>query len=111
MMLLYEDEAPYESFKPLNDTLNSIMETIKIFNRICYSIYQFGNFITFLIFLLMRLHLFISARDIEYKEKLNVKNIEHIKKTFYIFQIFILWKTILIAILKIHQNLKIILKI
>jgi hypothetical protein len=80
MMLFYNDNSLSESYNPLSETIESLIEAIKTFNKICYTIFQFGNFIMFLLFLLMGIHLYISAKNMEYKEQLNTINIEFVKK-------------------------------
>ena len=68
------------SFNPISQTMDSLTDSLKTFNKICYNVFQFGNVIMFLIFLFMALNLFLSARETEYKEKINARNLEYLKK-------------------------------
>ena len=68
------------SFNPINQIMGSLIDTLKTFNKVCYNVFQFGNVIMFLIFLFMALNLFLSAREIEYKEKISARNLEYLKK-------------------------------
>ena len=69
-----------ETFNPINNTFNYFIEILKTFNKICYDIFQFGNIIMFLVFLFMSLNLLLSAREREYKEKINARNLMFLKK-------------------------------
>ena len=81
VMLLIENQAYGESFNPIGNTLNYFIEIfLKAFNKICYDIFQYGNIFMFLIFLFMSLNLLLSAREKEYQEKINARNLEFLKK-------------------------------
>lgn len=79
-MVLVLNQSTKKSFNPFNTTINFFSKTLNTFNNICYRIFQFGNIIMFLIFFFMALHLFLAARETEYKEKIHARNIEYIKK-------------------------------
>jgi len=80
VMYLFECILEDETFNPIGNTFNYFIEILKTFNKICYDIFQFGNVIMFLIFLFMSLNLLLSAREREYKEKINARNLIFLKK-------------------------------
>ena len=79
-MVLLENQLNDPTFDPLGNTLNYFIEIVKTFNKICYDIFQFGHIIMFLVFLFMSLNLLLSAREREYKEKINARNLMFLKK-------------------------------
>ena len=79
-MLSFQELVFKGSFNPISQTMDSLTDSLKTFNNVCYNIFQFGNVIMFLIFLFMALNLFLSARETEYKEKINARNLEYLKK-------------------------------
>ena len=79
-MSVLENQLYDESFNPIGNTFNYFIEILESFNKICYDIFQFGNVIMFLIFLFMSLNLLLSAREREYKEKINARNLMYLKK-------------------------------
>lgn len=70
----------FESFNPLTRLFAIIENLLRNFNEICYSIFRFGNFIMFLMFLFLGVNLLVSAKDKEYMEKLHARNMEYLKK-------------------------------
>lgn len=79
-MYLLENILDDEAFNPIGNTLNYFIEILESFNKICYDVFQFGNVIMFLIFMFMSLNLLLSAREREYKEKINARNLMFLKK-------------------------------
>ena len=77
-MTLYGED--FESFKPLKTFFDIIENFLRNFNKIYYSIFSFGNFIMFLVFLFLGVNLLVSAKDKEYTEKLHARNMEYLKK-------------------------------
>ena len=80
VMYLIQTIFDDETFNPIGNTFNYFIEILKTFNKICYDIFQFGNIIMFLVFLFMSLNLLLSAREREYKEKINARNLMFLKK-------------------------------
>ena len=79
-MPLPEKESFFLSFEPFSGGIEYLNDSLKTFNKICYDIFQFGNIIMFLIFFFMSLNLLIFAKEREYKEKLQARNLEFFKK-------------------------------
>ncbi len=73
-----------DPFDVVNTSMNGLMELViaplRIFNKCCYDIFQFGNIIMFLLFLLMGINLLIFSKDREYYERLHARNLEFLKK-------------------------------
>lgn len=80
VMLLLENQLYDESFNPIGNTFKYFIEILESINKICYDVFQFGNIIMFLIFMFMSLNLLLSAREREYKEKINARNLMFLKK-------------------------------
>ena len=74
-MYLFENILDDETFNPIGNTFKYFIEILESFNKICYDVFQFGNVIMFLIFMFMSLNLLLSAREREYKEKINARNL------------------------------------
>lgn len=67
----YANDPKDESFDPLTRIIAIVENVLQNFNKTCYSIFIFGNFIMFLFFLFLGVNLLISAKDKEYMEKLH----------------------------------------
>lgn len=72
-MVRYETD-PFEIFT------ESVIAPLRIFNKLCYDIFQFGNIMMFLLFLFMGLNLLVFSKDREYYERLHARNLEFLKK-------------------------------
>ncbi len=68
---------PYEYFASFSDILINIL---RIFNDICITIFRFGNWILFFVFLAMGINLLTTAKEKEKQEKIHGKNLEYIQK-------------------------------
>jgi hypothetical protein len=72
------DWGPFSGFlESLGDFLLTLANG---FNTVCSFIFQYGNIVFFIIFLLMGINLLFNAKNKEYHEKIYAKNLEYIKK-------------------------------
>lgn len=68
----------------IDDIVESILESFtglfRGFNFVCYNIFQYGNLIFFLFYLVLGGYLLVRAKNVEDKQKIYGRNLEFIKK-------------------------------
>ena len=78
MKLQFPDNLGWDT---LVDRLQNVfIYPLRVFNKTCYEVFQFGHIIMFLLFLLLCLNFLIVSKHREYEDKLHATNFQFLKK-------------------------------
>ena len=69
-----------ENLSGLDRLENAFVYPLRVFNKTCYEVFQFGHIIMFLLFLLLCLNYLIVSKQKEYEDKLHAMNFQFLKK-------------------------------